>query len=55
MDPSERKRLLKAAREAIGQKSYQDCLASCKEILKQDKSCYEAYMWVYHAQNPGFP
>ncbi len=38
------KRSVKAAREALAAKEYKDALQHCKAALKEDRSCYEAYV-----------
>ncbi|EFJ47709.1 hypothetical protein VOLCADRAFT_91745 [Volvox carteri f. nagariensis] len=40
------KRLLRNARECLGRREYRDALQHCKEALAEDKSCYEAYIYV---------
>eukprot|EP00198_Chlamydomonas_reinhardtii_P011198 XP_001700535.1 predicted protein [Chlamydomonas reinhardtii] len=40
------KRLLRSARECLGRKEYREALQHCKEALAEDKSCYEAYVFV---------
>lgn len=37
---------LKAAREALGAKDYKGALLHCKAALKEDKNCYEAYLYI---------
>lgn len=41
---SSKKQLLKSARECLQRKDYQEALQHCKEVLKEDKNCYEAYV-----------
>ena len=41
---SDLKRLLRAAREALGKKEWRQALVTCKEALEVDRSCYEAYV-----------
>lgn len=42
--PAGVKRALKAAREALAAKEYKEALQHCKAALKEDRSCYEAYV-----------
>lgn len=44
MDASTRRSLLKSARDSLQKKEYQEALTACKQILKEDKSCYEAFV-----------
>ncbi|GIL65159.1 hypothetical protein Vafri_18951, partial [Volvox africanus] len=46
MSSSSVKRLLRNARECLGRREYKDALQHCKEALAEDKSCYEAYIYV---------
>ncbi|WIA10335.1 hypothetical protein OEZ85_010527 [Tetradesmus obliquus] len=43
---SEKKANLKKAREALAAKEWRDVLAHCKSVLKEDQTCYEAYVYV---------
>jgi hypothetical protein len=38
------KQLLKKARESIAGKNYRDALVHCKDVLADDRTCYEAYV-----------
>ncbi|KAG2492147.1 hypothetical protein HYH03_009638 [Edaphochlamys debaryana] len=40
------KKLLRSARECLGRREYREALQHCKEALAEDKSCYEAYIFV---------
>lgn len=46
MSSSDLKRALKSARECLAAKEYRDALQHCKAALKEDRSCYEAYLFV---------
>ncbi|KAF6252995.1 hypothetical protein COO60DRAFT_1704042 [Scenedesmus sp. NREL 46B-D3] len=43
---SEKKANLKKAREALAAKEWRDVLSHCKSVLKEDRACYEAYVYV---------
>jgi hypothetical protein len=38
------KKALRAAREHLAAKNYQEAVAECKEALAQDAKCFEAYL-----------
>lgn len=38
------KRALRAAREALAAKNYDAAIAECKAALREDASCFEAYL-----------
>jgi hypothetical protein len=44
------RKALKSAREAIVAKEYREALQHCKQALKEDPSCYEAYVYVTEQQ-----
>uniref|UniRef100_A0A8W8I7K5 Tetratricopeptide repeat protein n=1 Tax=Magallana gigas TaxID=29159 RepID=A0A8W8I7K5_MAGGI len=46
MDPKEVKSALKNARECIKNKDYKEALRHCKGVLAQDKSNYNAFVFV---------
>lgn len=41
---SEKKKHLKQARECLAEKNYNEVIQNCKVVLKEDRSCYEAYV-----------
>lgn len=38
------KRALRAAREALAAKSYDDAIRECRAAIEQDAACFEAYL-----------
>ncbi len=39
-----KKQALRAARDSLASKEYRSAIQSCKGVLKEDRSCYEAYL-----------
>lgn len=40
----DKRRELRAARDALAAKEWKDALGHCKAVLREDRSCYEAYV-----------
>ena len=44
---SSKRESLRGAREALAAQQWRDALQHCKAALKEDRSCYEAYVCVW--------
>lgn len=41
---SQTKKALKAARDCLGSKNYEEVIQHCKEVLKEDPRSYDAFV-----------